>query len=77
LNVEFEQSKDYYNFFNVENVKRRLESLFRYNNGYIGVRMATFMVDTMKGSPFYDRLSNELGENLVNAIVTYSYMGTN
>ena len=77
LNVEFEQSKDYYNFFNVENVKRRLESLFRYNNGYIGIRMATFIVDTMKGSPFYDRLSNELGENFVNAIVTYSYMGTN
>ena len=77
LNVEFEQSKDYYNFFNVENVKKRLESLFKYSNGYIGIRMATFIVDTMKDSPFYYRLSNELGENFVNAIVTYSYRSTN
>jgi hypothetical protein len=39
--------------------------------------MATFIVDTMKNSPFYDRLNNELGENFVNAIVTYSYRSTN
>lgn len=77
FNVDFEEFHEYYNFFNIHNVRARLENLFKYKSGnIIGVRMAQFMIDTMRGTENYDRVKGIFGEDLVNAIVSYSYRGT-
>ena len=76
FNIDFSDNSDYFNSFNVYRVRgvvqRLIDNKSKLKN--IGERMASFILEVMKDSANYTRAKNMFGDNLQNALITYTYI---